>query len=93
MTTAEELRKYANEAHEEGGIMYFLDEHLDALASRAEAEQAENERLRGLAADMWTCIGEGEWDCSHYPPRYVICDDGVSEFRDRACELGIEVRE
>jgi hypothetical protein len=91
MTTAEELRKYADKALREGGIMYFSDEYLDALASRAEEEQAETEKLRELAADMWTCIVEGEWDCSHYPPRYVICDDGVSEFRDRARELGLEV--
>lgn len=51
MTTAEELRKYANEAHEYGGFVSFLDEHLDTLASRAEAEQAENEGLRGLLLD------------------------------------------
>ena len=62
-----------------------------AYKELAEARGAENAKLRELVRDMWTCIGEGEWDCSHYPPRYVICDDGVSEFMDRARELGLEV--
>ncbi len=51
---------------------------------------ADNEKLMVLVRDMWTCVREGEWDCSDCP-RYAKCDDGISEFRDRIRQLGIEV--
>ena len=61
-------------------------------AENARQIMAENAKLRELCADMWTCIREGEWDCSDCP-RYARCNDGVSEFIDRMRELGVEVTE
>ena len=45
MRVAEELRKHADLAIKEGG-MYYSGEYLDAIARRAESEQAENAKLR-----------------------------------------------
>ena len=45
MTVAEELRRHADLAIKEGG-MYYSGEYLDAIAKRAESEQAENAKLR-----------------------------------------------
>ena len=64
--------------------------HMSKQRRRTFELEEENAKLRELVADMWTCVSEGEWDCSDCP-RYARCDDGVSEFRDRARELGIEV--
>lgn len=52
-------------------------------------DRDENAKLRELVRDMWTCIGEGEWDCSNCP-RYDRCDEGVSEFVRRMRELGLD---
>lgn len=67
-------------------------EHVSKQRRRTFKLEEENAKLRELVRDMWTCVSEGEWDCSDCP-RYARCDDGVSEFRDRARELGIEVNE
>ena len=82
MTTAEELRKYADKALSEGGIMYFLDEHLDALASRAEAEQAEKEKLRELVRELYACSRQCGCDRCGYRDGCVI--------HDRMHELEVE---
>jgi len=50
--------------------------------------ERENSKLRELVADMLVCVSEGDWDCSDCP-RYARCDEGVSEFIDRARELGV----
>ena len=52
MSVAEELRKHADLAIKEGG-MYYSGEYLDAIARRAESEQAENTKLRELACHLW----------------------------------------
>jgi hypothetical protein len=52
MRVAEELRKHADLAIKEGG-MYYSGEYLDAIARRAESEQAENAKLRELVCHLW----------------------------------------
>jgi hypothetical protein len=45
--------------------------------------------LKELAVDMWTCVRQGDWDCSECP-MIDQCVGGASEFLRRMRELGIE---
>ena len=74
MTVAEELRRHADLAIKEGG-MYYSGEYLDAIARRAESEQAENAKLRELLAELY------ENQCDE-------CDRW--KYRDRMRELGVK---
>ena len=78
MRVAEELRKHADLAIKEGG-MYYSGEYLDAIASRAESEQAENAKLRELCSALY------EFAYDEYP------DSAELNFADRLRELGVEV--
>ena len=69
-----------------------LRSYLSDASESAKLILGENAKLRELCVDMWTCVREGEWDCSDCP-RYARCDDGVSEFKYRMRELGIGVDE
>ena len=85
MTVAEELRKDADLAIKEGG-MYYSGEYLDAIARRAEAEQAENAKLRELVRDA---LRPKYDDTLRMPPaKWREYDADVLR---RARELGIEV--
>ena len=85
MTVAEELRKHADLAIKEGG-MYYSGEYLDAIARRAESEQAENAKLRELVVAQCECVKHDDCnECAHYSEGKCMFP-----FKSMYRELGIE---
>ena len=94
MRVAEELRKHADLAIKEGG-MYYSGEYLDAIARRAESEQAENAKLRELVRKYGEYIDQDRCEGCVYKSR---CNEGevdecwqLTEIRELARELGVEL--
>ena len=85
MTYAELLRKHATDATNEGG-MWFSGEYMTMLASMAESIEAENEKLRDLAARMLRTM---EWNDRISNSMYWPSLSYKRELR----ELGVEVGE
>ena len=92
MRVAEELRKHADLAIKEGG-MYYSGEYLDAIARRAESEQAENTKLRELVRRYGEYISYDSCEGCVYKSR---CDNDEidecwqrTEIRELARELGV----
>ena len=107
---SEELRKCLNAAGlsdcgENDAWNYWYQRLMNAYNESVErqimTEQAENEKLRELCADMWNCAASLAED-SIYHIEGAMCGCGIScvvngedcsiyKLRDRARELGIEV--
>lgn len=81
MTVAEELRKHADLAIKEGG-MYYSGSYLDALAKRAESEQAVAAKLRELCRMLSSLADNGLME---------LDDDDFTMVMERMRELGVEV--
>jgi hypothetical protein len=105
MRVAEELRKHADLAIKEGG-MYYSGEYLDAIARRAESEQAENAKLReeyDMYRDLVRCMVHpdipDQLAAENTKLRELVqelyedqCDECDRwKYRDRMRELGMEV--
>lgn len=92
MTVAEELRKDADLAIKEGG-MYYSGEYLDAIARRAESEQAEKAMLRKLVRMYGEYASQDRCEGCACKSK---CNDGdvdecwqLTEIRELERELGI----
>lgn len=93
MSIADELRRDADAALNEGG-MYYSGEYLDGIAKRVEEVEAENAKLRELlfsacmhmaTRQMVIANSSDQWGCGR------CCLEQLDGLRDATRELGIEV--
>lgn len=86
MRVAEELRKHADLAIKEGG-MYYSGEYLDAVARRAESEQAKNAKLQETCDELREACAELLDMAESHDPEWFHWPEVYKELR----RLGVEV--